>query len=147
MRRPKNGPAIALIFATLLLSPARLAAETAYLTPSADTALLEHYPLNNTGAELYLNSGTTQIFTKNRALLKFNLASQLPSGAKITAASLTVEVVGEPVDGNAPTTFELRRMLRDWGEGNKIGAPPELGQPATLGEANWTHRFALSTNT
>ena len=67
MRRPKNGPAIALIFATLLLSPARLAAETAYLTPSADTALLEHYPLNNTGAELYLNSGTTQIFTKNRA--------------------------------------------------------------------------------
>src|SRR5256885_15488484 len=103
MRRP-NRPAIALIFATLLLSPARLPAETAYLTPSADTALLEHYPSNNAGAQLYLNSGTTQIFTKNRAVMKFNVAAQLPPGAKITTASLTLEVVGEPVDGNAPTT-------------------------------------------
>ena len=126
------------------LAPVR--AETVQLTPSADTALLERYPANNLGAQPFLPSGTTQIFTKNRALLKFDVAGQLPRGAKITAAALTLEVVGQPVDGDAPTTFELRRMLRDWGEGQREGFPPVLGGPATLGEANWTHRFALTTN-
>ena len=100
-----------------------LRAETIYLTPIADTALLQQYPSNNLGAQLYVNSGTTQIFTTNRALIKFDLAGQLPAGAQITALSLTLEVVGQPVDGDAPTTFELRRMLRDWGEGNRAVLP------------------------
>ena len=139
-----NSRLVGLLFALLGAGP--VSGGTLYLTPSADTTLVEHYPSNNLGAQLFLNSGTTQIFTKNRALLKFDIAAQLPAAAKITSASLTLEVTGQPVDGDTPTTFELRRVLRDWGEGNKSGASPSLGGPATLGEANWTHRFAFTTN-
>ena len=123
------------------------ALETVFLTPVADTALLQNFPSNNFGAQVYFNSGTTQNYTTNRGLMKFDLASVLPKGAKITFAQLTLEVVGQPVDGDTPSTFQLRRMLRDWGEGNKKGNPPTLGAPATMGEANWTHRFAQTTNT
>jgi len=127
------------------LSSAR-AAESVTITPSADTALLQNFPSNNFGGMAWFNSGTTQIFTTNRGLLKFDVAAHIPRGAQILSASLVVEVVGQPVDGDAPNPFELRRMLRDWGEGNKTGLPPSLGAPATEGEANWTHRFALTTN-
>ena len=121
-------------------------AATAHVTPSADTALLENFPTNNLGGQTWFNAGTTQIFTKNRGLLKFDIATAIPAGARITAVSLTVHVTKSPVDGDLPSTFDLHRMLVDWGEGNKSGDPPLLGAEATLGEANWTHRFALTTN-
>ncbi len=122
-------------------------AETVYLTPSADTSLLETFPENNFGGQAYLNSGTTQNNTKNRGLLKFDIAGQIPANAKVRSASLTFEVTRAPSDGDNPNTFELRRMLRDWGEGNKSGEPPLLGAPATTNEANWIYRFAFTTNT
>lgn len=141
-----------IVFSLVLLfifSGKTLPAETVYLTPSADTALLEAFPSNNFGGQLYFNSGTTQTYTKNRGLLKFNIAGQLPANAKITYASLTLEVTGATTeaDRDTPSTFELRRMLRDWGEGNKSGQPPSLGAPATINEANWAYRFAFTTNT
>jgi len=122
------------------------AAASVTIAPAADTALLQAFPSNNFGGMSWLNSGTTQNFTTNRGLLKFDVAAHVPRGAQILSASLVVEVVGQPVDGDAPNSFELRRMLRDWGEGNKTGFPPSLGAPATEGEANWTHHFALTTN-
>lgn len=138
-----------LSFALWTLSFARpaLAVETIYLNSSADTALLQNFPSNNFGGQTYFNSGTTQNYTKNRGLMKFNIAGHLPAGAKITSVLLIVEVVGQPIDGDAPSTFELHRLLRDWGEGTGSGNPPTLGRPALYGEANWTHRFAQTTNT
>jgi hypothetical protein len=130
----------------LLFSSRSSFAETVYLTPSADTALLEAFPANNFGGQIYFNSGTTQNNTKNRGLLKFDIAGQLPPNAKIKSASLTLEVTRAPSDGDNPNTFELRRMLRDWGEGNKSGEAPLLGAPASTNEANWTYRFAFTTN-
>ncbi len=126
-----------------------LRADTIYLTPSADTTLLQDYPANNFGDNEYFNSGTTQNFKTNRALLKFNVTAAVPRGAKITGATLTLAVVGTPVDGNTPSNFLLHRMLREWGEGNKRGHPPQqsgLGQPATTNEATWQDRFAFTTN-
>lgn len=120
---------------------------TAYLTPSADTALLENFPTNNVGGQTWLNAGTTQVFTKNRALLRFDVAAAIPAGARITAAALTLHVTKSPVDGDLPSTFDLHRMLVEWGEGDKSGDPPLLGAEATLGEASWSHRFAQTTNT
>lgn len=136
-----------LIFAFSLITAS---AETVYLAPTADTTLLEAFPTNNFGGNEYFNSGTTQNFTTNRALLKFDLLSALPTNAKITSATLTVEVVGNPVAGDLPSSFGLHRVLRDWGEGNKAGHPPQqpgLGQAATAGEATFLHRFAFTTNT
>ena len=135
-------------FALLLIAPDETGfAQTLYLTPSADTALLETFPSNNFGGQLYLNAGTTQNFTKNRGLLKFDVAGQLPRNAKVTSARLTLEVTRSPSDDDHPSTFELRRVLRDWGEGNQSGQPPLLGAPATTNEANWSYRFAFTTNT
>ncbi len=141
---------MALILFLFLISHVKIIlAETVYLTPSADTTLLQAFPSNNFGGQLYFNSGTTQTYTRNRGLLKFDIAAHLPANAKITLASLTLEVTGATVetDHDTPSTFELRRMLRDWGEGNKSGQPPSLGAPATTNEANWVYRFAFTTNT
>ncbi|MEO5803593.1 MAG: DNRLRE domain-containing protein, partial [Verrucomicrobiota bacterium] len=93
--------------------------------------------------------GTTQNYTTNRGLMKFNIAGVLPRNAKITSVTLTVSVVGEPVDGDNPSTFALHRMLRDWGEGTGSGHPPQqsgLGRLAMTNEAIWSHRFAFTTN-
>ncbi len=145
-RRPRGFGAWCLLI-LLSFELCALSFESVFLTPVADTALLQSFPSNNFGAQAYFNSGTTQTYLTNRGLMKFDLAAALPAGAKITFAQLTLEVVGTPVDGDTPSTFQLRRMLRDWGEGNKKGNPPTLGAPATAGEANWTHRFAQTTNT
>jgi hypothetical protein len=123
-------------------------AETLFLYPSADTSIMEAFPGNNFGGNEFFNSGTTQNFTTNRGLLKFDIAEVLPAKAKILAVSLTLEVVGSSVAGDLPSSFVLHRLLQDWGEGNKAGHPPQqpyLGQPATDGEATFLYRFA-STN-
>ena len=121
--------------------------EVIYLAPSADTALLEAFPTHNFGGQTYFNAGTTQTYTKNHALLRFDIPGQLPPHAKIISAALTLDVQHTPSDGDSPSTFELHRMLRDWGEGTKTGSPPSLGAEATLNEANWFYRFAETTNT
>ena len=110
---------------------------------------MEAFPANNFGGNEFFNAGTTQNYTTNRGLLKFDVAGRLPRNAKIIAATLTVEVVGTPVDGDTPSSFGLHRMRRDWGEGNKAGHPPQqsfLGQPAAAGEATFYDRAAFTTN-
>jgi hypothetical protein len=140
----KFNPVVAL---WVWLGSASVWADTALLAPSADTALLENFSTNNFGGQTWLNAGTTQNYTRNRGLLRFDVAGRLPARARIRAASLTVEVVRSPVDGDTPSTFDLHRLLRDWGEGRQQGEPPLLGAPAELGECNWTHRFALTPET
>lgn len=132
----------AALTATLLGAPLHGAADTANLMPSTDTALLENFPTNNAGGQGWLNAGTTQNYTRNRALMKFDIAAAIPAGARVTAVSLTLHVTRSPTDGDLPSTFDLHRLLFPWGEGNKSGDPPLLGAPATVGEACWTHRHA-----
>lgn len=129
----------------LFLSSAH--AETIQLRPVADTALLEAFPSHNFGGQRWLNSGTTQNYTKNRGLLRFDIAGALPRGSRVLSASMNVEVVGQPIDGYAIENFRLHRLLKDWGEGNKTGNPPSLGAPAGANECNWTHRFAFTPET
>ena len=112
------------------------------LTPSADTMLHEYFPENNLGGQSYLNAGTTQNGPRTRGLMAFDVAGAIPSGAIVNSVTLTLEVVGQPVDGDAPSNFGLHRMLVGWGEGTGSGNPPFLGRPALAGEANWNFRFA-----
>jgi len=114
-----------------------------FLTPSADTTLLEVAPDNNLGGQTYFNSGTTQNGTRNRGLLQFDL-SQIPQSAAITSVNLYLEVVHVPSCGYAPSAFGLHPVLAPWGEGNKsTSISPGQGAPATVGEATWNDRFAL----
>ena len=119
-------------------------ADTLTLRPSADTTLIETAPNNNLGGQPFANSGTTQNFTKNRALFRFDV-SAIPTGAQVNSVSLVLEVTRQPVDGYAPADFGLHRMLVSWGEGVQTTANPASpgqGTPAASGEATWLARFA-----
>ncbi len=136
--------------AALAAGLAQTRADSVFLAPVADTTLIETVPDNNMGAQLYVNAGTTQNYTRNRGLFKFDLAGQVPPGSRVTSVTVTFEVVHEPKDGYASASFDLHRVLRAWGEGDQVSADPHspgLGAPATAGEATWNHRFALTTNT
>ena len=130
-------------------NPSQATAATVLIPSSADTTLIETQPTNNLGRAAIVNAGTTQIFTRNRGLFRFDVASQIPRGARIDSVDFVVEVTGEPRDGFTPSSFGLHRLLKPWGEGNKISADathPGLGSPATIGEGTWNSRFALTTN-
>jgi hypothetical protein len=135
---------------TLVTSASVFGAETVTLAPVADTTLIEAAPDNNLGAHAYFNAGTTgpnASLLRNRALIRFDPVAAIPPQSKVVSAQLTLEVVGEPTEGSVASTFELRRILRPWGEGNKSpSTSPGLGLPATPGEATWRHRLASTTN-
>ena len=118
-----------------------LQADIVTLKPSADTTLFQPNPDANLGGADSLVAGSTAEGLKTRAVLKFDLAGSVPAGATITSASLTIQVVkqsGSPSD----STFDLRRLLVDWGEGAQT---EKTGTAASPGEATWNARMAPST--
>ena len=125
-------------------------AEIVVLTSVADTTLIDTAPDNNLGGALIVNAGTTQNFTRNRGLFRFDFTGQIPPGSRITKADFVVEVTGQPKEQQASSSFGLHRVLKPWGEGDKTSPDPihpGLGAPATSGEATWRHRLAFTTNT
>jgi len=123
------------------LAASRVGAATIALTPSADAALHEYFPDHNLGAQAWMTAGTTQNGPRTRGLMMFDIAGSIPPGATINSVSLTVEVTGQPVDGDAPSNFGLHRMLVGWNEGAGSGNPPSLGRPALPGETTWNERL------
>ena len=123
--------------------------ESVTLTSVADTTLIETEPGNNLGGAVIVNSGTTQNFTRNRGLFRFDFTGQIPPGSRITKADFVVEVTGQPKEEQNASSFGLHRVLKPWGEGDKTSPDPihpGLGAAATAGEATWIHRFAFTTN-
>ena len=117
------------------------------LTPVADTTLIEIAPANNAGGLHWVNAGSNRAGERTRGLFKFAVAGNVPSQAHITSATLSLAVTGIPIDGYAVAFFDLHRVLRSWGEGNKNPASsPGQGLPATTNEATWLSPFALTTN-
>lgn len=131
-----------------LIFISHLYADTIVLTPVADTMLSQNFPSNNFGAMLFVNSGTTQNYTTNRALFRFDLTS-IPAGSRIDAVSLKLEVVAEPNEPPPLADMSLHRLLVPWGEGRKLnsGNGAGNGSPATTNEATWIYRFAYTSNT
>jgi hypothetical protein len=119
--------------------------ESVALAPVGDTTLLESAPDNNMGGWTHVAVGTTGSQadrTRNRGLFRFELADALPRGAKITNVVLTLTVTRVPGTagggGRVDSTFGLHRVLKSWGEGDKLG---DRGEFATEGEATWNARF------
>ena len=122
--------------------PVTAPAAQVVLTPAADTCVFEAFPLNNVGGQPSMAAGATANGGgAGRALLRFNVAAQLPAGAIITGARLTLKVVRTP-SSPEDSTFALHRILADWGEGNKLG---NTGAAASTGEASWLARKAPLT--
>ncbi len=123
--------------------------ESVTLRSVADTTLIETEPGNNLGGAAIVDSGTTQNFTRNRGLFRFDFTGQIPPGSRITKADFVVVVTGQPKEEQNASSFGLHRVLKPWGEGDKTSPDPihpGLGAAATAGEATWTHRFAFTTN-
>jgi hypothetical protein len=129
-----------LFLASLTLATLAARADSLDLQPVADTALLEGNPDNNLGAVDPLPAGTTATGPRTRALFRFDL-TQIPPGASITSATLTIQVTKKNFSGIG-SDFTLHRLLKDWGEGTGIFL---AGTGATNGEASWNNRFHPST--
>jgi hypothetical protein len=137
-----GGAAKPALLLTLGFSVLRAGAGSITLIPSADTSLIEIAPTNNNGGQAWLLSGKIQNDVyRVRALMKFDF-STLPTNAIVLSARVTIEVTRQPGDGLANAPFGLYRMLRSWGEGDKVATTvPGQGLPASPGEATWGHAF------
>jgi hypothetical protein len=116
-----NGQAVAplaLGFLVIFLST-EAPADSVTLTPNADAELREASALGSFGTGttmvsggLGFNSGTT----KRRALLRFELADQIPPGATITSVELELAAVSMLPPTPVSSNFGLHRLLRPWSE-------------------------------
>lgn len=115
--------------------------QTIVLTPSKDNTLFESSggTLSN-GAGVHLFAGATASRSLRRALLAFDVASQIPPGSRITRATLRLRV-SLTISGSQRMT--LHRVTADWGEGSSnAGASRDgTGAAARTGDATWLHRF------
>lgn len=92
------------------------------------------------GAGMGLFCGVTGGGHVRRALLYFNISAQLPAGAVVASARLTLH--STRTNSDVFTAVAVHRMLRAWGEGSSI-APGfgGSGAPATAADATWLYAF------
>jgi len=111
------------------------------LTPAKDNTLYEDESgaLSN-GAGEFLFAGQTEAGVKRRALLQFDLASEVPAGSEITDVSLELTV--SQTRFSTERSVSLHPALQDWGEGASDAEGDETsGAPAATGDATWLHTF------
>jgi hypothetical protein len=110
------------------------------LGPVADNTMYEDQPEHSNGAGEHFYAGPTASDNVRRALLKFDVAGNIPPGSTIRRVTLTLRATGGgPTDGS----YGLYRVLADWGEGtsNATSTGEGTGAPATLGDVTWLRRF------
>jgi hypothetical protein len=128
------------------------------LSSSKDTTIFQNNVNNSSGGSPGLFAGTNGTGSPRRAPIEFDIASNVPAGATITAVQLTLtlgQVAGGGGGGGggvANSTIELHKLLADWGEGTvQTVSPPTdslggLGQGAAAGagDATWNARMFSS---
>jgi Immunoglobulin domain len=119
-------------------------AATVTLRPVADTTVFQTYPNNNFG-HYYLVAGTTaKQGERSRALFKFSPGTNIAPGAIISSVQLAFQVNRAPHTAQS-STFDVCRMLVDWGEGTGGSGSKTMGSPAKTNESTWDARFFPST--
>lgn len=122
-----------------LTGAAAASASVLALTPTRDNTLFQDAGGDlSSGAGPALFAGNNGLGLARRALLFFDVASQVPSGARIDSVVLTLQVSNAPNDILRQIT--LHRVLADWGEGASM-ATGGAGAVATDGDATWVHAF------
>ena len=110
------------------------------LTPLQDNTIYSEADYSNAKGPLFV--GTTPNVTTRRALMEFDIAGSIPSGATITSVSLTLTQT--KIGPGASTSFDLRKLNASWGEGTSSGSGG--GALATTNDATWNYRFYNSTS-
>jgi hypothetical protein len=135
---------IRLLFTTLLFASTGIAllhaqTQVSIIAKKDNTLYQDTAGALSDGAGQHFFAGRTNAGFIRRALIAFDVAANIPQGATILTATLTLNMsrtssLGERVD--------LHRVLADWGEGTSVGAGDEgSGAPSTSGDATWIHRF------
>lgn len=138
-RRLRRTASVTTIFCVAGL-PMAAPATTVILNPVADTFIVSSAPDNNVGGDTGFTAGLDGAAGVRRGLFRFDVSS-IPPGSTVTSAVLTLTVIKVPGAGGVSSTFDLARLLADWGEGNKISSFPNVGAAATAGEATWNSRL------
>ena len=115
--------------------------QTIVLTPSKDNTLYQSDAGNiSNGRGAHIFAGATRTRSLRRALLAFDVASQIPPGSRITRVTFRLEV-SLTLAGPQPMT--LHRVAADWGEGasDTNFVRDGVGTDAAPGDATWLHRF------
>jgi hypothetical protein len=115
--------------------------QTVVLTPSKDNTIygfLNGERSNGAGPHIFI--GTTRFNSLRRALIAFNVASQIPPGSRITRATLTLRV-SQTISG--PIAASLHAVTADWGEGSSNAGTSSdgAGAPTKPGDATSIHTF------
>lgn len=131
----------------LLILGASLDAHGGVVTiqPSKDNTLYEDASGDTSnGAGEWVFTGKTGANEIRRAVMAFDVAGNVPTGATINSVALTVRVsISAP--GSGARTHTLHRLIADWGEGASDAGPPGGdGAPAAAGDATWLHTFFSS---
>ncbi len=75
-----------------------------------------------------------------RALMSFDVASQVPAGVVIQSAQLQLNLAKASFNATGKT-LSLYRLSETWGEGTSVNLIGGYGAPATTGDATWQRRF------
>jgi Ca2+-binding RTX toxin-like protein len=114
------------------------------LTPVKDNSLIEYRaPQYSGGADPTLYVGFDHwASTRMRALMAFDVAGKIPTGAKINSVTLTVWVNLTASTTAGTPSVELHKTLANWGEGTSAPTRfmPPFG-PTTTGDATWLNTF------
>lgn len=114
-------------------------ADNISIPPSRDNTLFSTNGTTSNGAGDGVFSGRTGVqgnSTRQRGMLAFDVAGNVPAGATVTSASLTLWLLMSP--GGQAQTHTLHRVLADWGEGTSSSFGG-TGAPSTPGDATWLH--------
>jgi hypothetical protein len=134
-------PGLTLGLAALLAVGAVAGADVVVLTPVKDNTLFSLGTTSNGAGDAVFcgRTGSAGGSTVQRAVLAFDVAGEIPAGATIVSASLTLTLFQVSPQG-AQESHTLHRVLADWGEGASFGFGG-TGAPATDDDATWLHTF------
>jgi hypothetical protein len=122
-------------------SPVTLVHRSIVLTPSKDNTLYATADGSfSNGRGVHLFAGATVSGVLRRALLAFDVTSQIPPGSTVTRVVLTVHVF-KSISGTQ--SMKLHRVTTDWGEGTSNAGVfrDGIGTSSTNGDATWVHTF------
>ena len=125
------------LLACLLASP--LQADMVHIPADRDATLIEDAngaAANGIGPAFFAGRNNQGQFALRRALIRFDVAGNLPERALIDRAFVSLY---QTSNSNAGTsTVSLHRVLQDWSEGTAFSAGGG-GAPSTAGDVTWLH--------
>jgi spore coat protein A len=92
------------------------------------------------GSGEYIFAGKTDQGRIRRAVIRFDIAGNVPAGSTINSVTLRLNL--SRTRQNTQRNTSLHRVLSDWGEGGSNADQNEgQGAPADTGDCTWLHRF------